>query len=600
MHFCSFVTCKVCGAPEFYDRRRRPRCWVCLTFNRRIACRGGHRRFPLSRLLSEHFEKLNADFLPSRDRFRSGILESSAGAVQRSGDSVPPLIPADCTPETALSLAASVNPFDFSLFANFSAAILRDSSLNIAKPGDAPVFRDRVSEHLVQVDRVLRPLAARWRAALPVGAPNVHLNLVLLSFLLGVFSYSDSNLRADLSAGMRIQGVIPFCPARAPRVAHDTQSRTSIASGLFRRNKRFALPLARPGGTVEALKCWELALSEYKKGWLSRPVIGSQLDLKTRILSPRFCISETHGLSAAKFRLVGDFPRSRVNQITSLSDTYRPQTLDFLLALCRLQASQGGVGLKVWSVDFTNAYKTIPVHRGSADVSGIMLFNPVDGFIRRARVIVQPFGIRSAPKNWGRVITCIQFLPARLFRLNVGAYVDDVFAGEPAAFVESGFHAFKSIASILEFHTADKKDQPPGVSISLLGAVVTAKHDGVIVAPSPERLERNVTLIRSCLDTNTLTPGLAGKLRGKLGFLSSLCFGELTRSMLAPVFSRQYSRGVRSLSSELRTCLRWWETLLPALRPRFIPFRPPLLLALILMRRGLATSLLLFGSDRAL
>ena len=82
-------------------------------------------------------------------------------------------------------------------------------------------------------------------------------------------------------------------------------------------------------------------MAEYRKGWLSRPVRVTLLDLKTRILSPRFCISETHGLSAAKFRLIDDLSRSWVNQTTSLSDTYRPQTLGYLLSLCRLQEIQG-------------------------------------------------------------------------------------------------------------------------------------------------------------------------------------------------------------------------------------------------------------------
>ena len=382
-----------------------------------------------------------------------------------------------------MSLSASVSPFDFSLFANFSSAILRDSSANIAKPDDVPALRERVTEHLAQVNRALRPLASRGREALPSGAPNAHINLALLSFLLSFSPYSDTKICIDLSAGMRIHGAIPFFPALAPRIAHASQSRASLASGLFRRNKRFARSLARSGRTIEALKCWDLSLIEHKKGWISRPARVSLLDLKTRILSPRFCISETHGLSATKFRLIGDFARSWVDQITSLSDTYRPQTSDYLLALFRLQAIQGGSGLKVRSVDFTNAYKTIPVHRGPSDVSCIMLFNPVGGFIYRASVIAQPFGSRSAPKNWGRVITRLQFLSARLLRLNVGGYFDDVFAGEPAAFVNSGFLAFKDLTAILEFHTSDKKGHPPGKSIFLLGAVATVRRDGVIFPP---------------------------------------------------------------------------------------------------------------------
>ena len=219
----------------------------------------------------------------------------------------------------ALSLVASVNPFGFSLFANFSTAILRDLASNIARPDHVPAFRERAIEHLVQVDRALRPLASRWCSALPAGALNAHLNLALLSFLLSVFAYSDTKICNDLSAGMHIQGVIPFCPALAPRVAHASQSKAPLVSGIFRRDKRFARSLARSGRTIEARKCRELSLVEHKKGWLSRPARVSLRDLKTRILSRRFCISETHGVSAAKFRLIGDFSRSWVNQIASLS-----------------------------------------------------------------------------------------------------------------------------------------------------------------------------------------------------------------------------------------------------------------------------------------
>ena len=245
---------RVCGAHVFLSWKRRP------SFGLRDSPPGGLPAVgeivdsPLSLLVGEHIEKLKADFQPPRGRFKAGALEAASVAAQRSGDSVLPLIPADCTPDTALSLAAAVNPFDFSLFANFSAAILRDSSANIAVPGDVPVFRERVAEHLAQVNRALRHLAKRRRAALPLNAPNAHLNLALLCFLLNVYTYSDASLCCDLSAGMHIQGVIPFFPALAPRFSPASQSRESMAQGLFRRNKRFARPLARSGRTVEAGK----------------------------------------------------------------------------------------------------------------------------------------------------------------------------------------------------------------------------------------------------------------------------------------------------------------------------------------------------------
>ena len=188
------LPCRVCVAHVFLSWKRRPQFWDTRFSVGRSTRRREGGRFPLSLLVGEHIEELKADFQPPRGRIKAGVLEAAAVAAQRSGDSAPPLIPADYTPEAALSLAAAVNPFDFSLFANFSAAILRDSSTNIAAPGDVPVFRERAVGHLAHVNRALRPLAKRWRAALPLDAPNAHLNLALLCFLLNVYSYSDTSL----------------------------------------------------------------------------------------------------------------------------------------------------------------------------------------------------------------------------------------------------------------------------------------------------------------------------------------------------------------------------------------------------------------------
>ena len=212
------------------------------------------------------------------------------------------------------------------------------------------------------------------------------------------------------------------------------------------------------------------------------------------------------------------------------------------------------------------------MHPRSADVANVMFANPGDGNVYRARVLVQPFGSCSAPKNWGRLITCIQELAARLFRLHVGAYVDDVFTGEPSTYALSGFSAFKKLAKLLGVPTADRKDQRPAKTIRVLGAVVTVNSDGLTVCADEKRKLNNVERIDGVLASKILTPAAAGKLRGKLGFLASLAFGKVGRSMLAPLARRQYAVGKRKLSPELRNCLTWWRSQIPDLAPRFVPY----------------------------
>ena len=147
------------------------------------------------------------------------------------------------------------------------------------------------------------------------------------------------------------------------------------------------------------------------------PTLVTNDDIVSTVISPRFCIREQHGPCPAKFRLIDDLSRSWVNHVTSMSDTYRPQSIDHLLAMCRLLGLSGAHDLKLRSVDFANAYKTIPVHVMSRSVAHVVFANPADNGIYKARVLAQSFGSRSAPKNWGRVITCLQFLASKLFAL---------------------------------------------------------------------------------------------------------------------------------------------------------------------------------------
>ena len=526
-----------------------------------------------SGLTDDYVRRLSSDFSPSRGRAREGLLESAAVAVQRCGSTLPTLLPECCDAELALSTAASINPFDSALFANFATAIVADTEANLSSPEDVSALRAAVSERLVRLGRALEPFRQRRVARLPPAAPNRHLRFPLLHFLIIVFGYADGTLCADLSGGMHICGRIPFCPTLAPRVTHDKRSNARLFAGLENRYRRIIRAVRASLSRDTAAMWWELSMKEVDCGWLEPPSLVTDVDIVSTVLSPRFCIREQHGLNPAKFRLIDDLSRSWVNHVASMSDTYRPQSIDHLLAMCRLLGLSGAENLKLWSVDFANAYKTIPVRDLSRSVAHVVFANPADNGVYKARVLVQPFGSRSAPKNWGRVITCLQFLSSKLFRLDVSAYVDDVFTGEPGSYVESVFTAFKNFSNLVGLHTSDKKDQVPSSSIRVLGAEVTVVESGLRAEAGDRRKPSNCERIRTALADSSLSPACAGKLRGELGFLATLAFGKFGMSMLIPLSKRQYSTGPDALTPELRTCLWWWPHQIPDLVPRFVPFK---------------------------
>ena len=81
----------------------------------------------------------------------------------------------------------------------------------------------------------------------------------------------------------------------------------------------------------------------------------------------------------------------------------------------------------MWPLDFPNAYKTIGLNAAPKDASHICLAKPANKRLYKARVLVQPFGSRRAPANWGRVVTSLQFVADEILHVATGAFVDDVF-----------------------------------------------------------------------------------------------------------------------------------------------------------------------------
>ena len=254
-----------------------------------------------------------------------------------------------------------------------------------------------------------------------------------------------------------------------------------------------------------------------------------------------------------------------------MSETYCPQGLDSFVALTRIQHVNGAKDLKQWSVDFPHAYKTIALHPSSSEVANICFLNPVDNQPYKCQILVQPFGSRRAPANWGRVVTFLQFLARRLLSLVVGAYVDDVFCSEGGFLAKSGFWAFKRLCAILGLITSDRKDQPPSTSMHLLGAEVTLLKQAIRTSATTERAQKLWDEIAGILRTSSLSPAGASKLRGGLGFYTSLLMGRLGRGMMGPLIRRQYGKYARTLTTELRRDLLWWCNAVRILPPRTIP-----------------------------
>ena len=288
---------------------------------------------------------------------------------------------------------------------------------------------------------------------------------------------------------------------------------------------------------------------------------------------PRLCISEQHGKQPAKYRIIDDLSRSLVNSTLEVPDAYCPESLDVSAAMARTFAEAGSTDLKARSVDFSNAYKAIGLHTDSDNAATVCFARPRDNKPFKAKILAQPFGSSRAPANWGRVVTFIQFLAMRLLTLIVASYVDDIFCCEPTATCASGFWAFKALTRLLGFHTSDEKGQTPAYQVYLLGAVVELSKTCLKTTACDERVQRLRETIISALTSDNITPAAASKLRGWLGFYTSLLAGKLGRGMMGQLIARQYYQKTPALTQELRRSLAWWLSALGNLKPRLLNLR---------------------------
>ena len=140
--------------------------------------------------------------------------------------------------------------------------------------------------------------------------------------------------------------------------------------------------------------------------------------------------------------------------------------------------------------------------------------NPTGDRPYKARALVQPFGIRRAPENWGRVVTFSQLVASEALGLATGAFADDVFCAESHRIATSGFRASKQLCALVGPPTSPKKDQIPTTNMVLLVADVALRNTRVRAQIRSDRAERLKDQIRTIRKKNLLSPAVASKLRG--------------------------------------------------------------------------------------
>ena len=114
------------------------------------------------------------------------------------------------------------------------------------------------------------------------------------------------------------------------------------------------------------------------------------------------------------------------NHTVGVVDTNIPDGLDGFLAMCTAyQRILNGRDLLAMSLDFSHAYKHVPLLKSQEEFASIIFAQP-EGEPLVATLRTQPFGPSRAPANWARVTEYVKFVIGRLFDIHLKIFGEGI------------------------------------------------------------------------------------------------------------------------------------------------------------------------------
>ena len=227
--------------------------------------------------------------------------------------------------------------------------------------------------------------------------------------------------------------------------------------------------------------------------------------------------------------------------------------------------------IRILGHDLMNAYRQWPVRDPAR--SGTFLAGPhgVTMWFHMAMC----FGAAASVWNFNRTADALQALKRVLLWIVSGHFVDDFNGVDIEDLADGAFHGMAEFFELLGLQTKPSKAQAPATAHVVQGVLVSIGEEGVVLKPTPERIKKVTATIDEALRTDEMTPEVAGKLAGRLNFITQATFGALGKAALKPVYSRAHDAAASTssgLSAGLRAALMALKALLADIQPRVIPY----------------------------
>ncbi|OLP88302.1 hypothetical protein AK812_SmicGene30386 [Symbiodinium microadriaticum] len=326
---------------------------------------------------------------------------------------------------------------------------------------------------------------------------------------------SDVDLVDQIMAGMPIVGDIAsshrWAADRKPHADH--LSVESLRSRAWEFRSKVLRAIKRAPVTEHSPKVWEATLEDVAEGAAVGPFfqeseVSEFVGDDHWIPTQRFEVVQKN-----KVRGVDSATSNGINMATVVTEKLELPSTDANVAVIKwLRSRLPDKPLRGWVLDERRAYRQVPISPGHRKWSVVALKDPSTGKVAFFVMVGHSFGLVSAVYNYNRRSAAITDILRRVF-------------------------------SVVHWWLGARFDQQklqlcPDPTI--LG--VTYDLEQYLLKIKKSRKKELFDEISMILEHEELSPGQAGKLRGKLMFGASQLWGKVGRAFLRALSDRQYSR----------------------------------------------------------
>ena len=371
--------------------------------------------------------------------------------------------------------------------------------------------------------------------------------------------YTDEHLIEDIAHGFELTGWLRKSGSFASgvkRPAFNRETLVKLSNGLNRATLK-SLERRQESNLEEGT--WSETVSEIEKGWIWEDFSGST---NGKVIAKRFGIQQ-----GSKLRVIDDCTCGGLNNSVGLSEKFQLHSIDQMASMIAHSFAVLGRGNhpKIFgrTYDLRSAYKQFPISARDRDLLRIAVNRPGANSPSIFGVNALPFGAVGSVAGFLRISHALWFIGAVGLGLCWTAFYDDFSVLTRDELLHSTGSSCELLFRLLgvDFADSGKKDVPFSRCFKMLGLVVNTEDawkGSVAITHTDERRLELIEALQMVLDTDTLSPKNAERLRGRMVFFEGYTFGRVANAAVKNLGRMSLNQNIENvLEEDLKTALRF-------------------------------------------